>query len=260
MEMHLDGELRGFSLEVFEGLDIAGTDAAAAKALVRELEKEVVRRVFAKPDAGNLTGLIKELNKLGHRFAPHKSSPGWRSYSQQTNDGTRAFYIHVEPGDPAAVIVLYHETIETTVAKRRAAMTPRQRAQADKEETFYQRGLALNTGKRPYRSLAANDKLIACLHELEGGVNNGGFSTYLSNTEGARIKDAARFLEQIGAAGTAAIVRDVIELFPGGFGPAFRKSAGVLLDAKSDALETLAGRFYKSRDNIALLTMRYLSE
>ena len=253
-------DLKEYALAVFEGLDIAGADAARAKELTRKLEAEVARRAFGPAAAAAVDDLIRELNALGHSFEPRKTSAGWTSYHEATNAGTRAFFIHVEGGDAAGVMVLYHETIETTIAKRRAGLSPRQRASADTEDEFAKRGLALNTGNTPYRSLAPNDQLIACLHELEGGISNGGFSTYISNTEGARLSDAARFLDQIGAGKAAEIVRDTIELFPGRFGPAFRRSAEVLLDSKRDALDALTTRFNASRENIAVLAMRHVSK
>lgn len=250
--------LGGFSLGAFERLDIGGKNSTKGKELARALEHEIATRVSAAPDSATIAGLIGELNAVGHHFELKPSRSGWISYYESTNNGARSFYIHVELGDITTVMVLYHETIETTVAKRRAAVSPRERARADKEDEFANRGLALNTGEVAYRDLKSDDKLIACLHELEGGVNNGGFSTYLENTDGARITDAARFLDAIGAERFAAIVRDVIELFPGGFGPAFRKSANVLVDSKRDALDLLTERFYKCRENIALLALRHV--
>jgi hypothetical protein len=47
-------------------------------------------------------------------------------------------------------------------------------------------------------------------------------------------------------------------LFPGGFGPAFRKSIDVLIDSKREALDALSTRFYATRDNIANLAMRHI--
>src|SRR5262245_17242212 len=145
--------LRKYSLDAFERLDIAGADAAAAKALVRELEADVARCARGETGAEDFEELIRELNALGHSFRPAKSSPGWTSYSQTTNNGTRGFFIHVERGEMMSTMVLYHETIETTVAKRRASLSPRDRKKFDIEQEFSKRGLALNTGKSAYKSL-----------------------------------------------------------------------------------------------------------
>ena len=156
-------------------------------------------------------------------------------------------------------MVLYSETLETVVAKRRAKLSPAARRRAAIEDGFLARGLALNTSGRPYSSLGADDRLVACLHELEGGVSNGGFGTYLSNTGGARVRDAHAFLQAIGARRTAKIVGEVLALFPRGFGAAFRRDAEDLLDRHSVALDRLAGRFYDLPESIPRLAMRYLN-
>jgi hypothetical protein len=96
------------------------------------------------------------------------------------------------------------------------------------------------------------------LYELEGGVNNGGFRTYLANTGGARVKDAEKFLLKVGARRTARLVSSVRKLFPRGFGTAFRRDAESLLDRQSAALEKLSGRFFDNSESIPVLAMRYL--
>ena len=253
--------LRQFSLTEFEALDVEGADRAKAKALCAALEREIFSRVSGAGGARALKAFIADLNSLGHQLSLVKTDPGWTSYFQSTTNGARQFHIHVclpSPQELITVMVLYSETIETVVSKRRAKMSKSEKARAETEDEFFARGLALNTGKRPYSSLEPEERLIACLHELEGGVSNGGFSTYLSNTGGARVTDAERFLSTIGARRTARLVNSVRKLFPRGFGAAFRRDALSLIDRQSTALEQLSGKFFVRTENIPILAMRYL--
>lgn len=252
---------RRFGLAEFEALDVEGADRAEAKALCVALEREISSRLAGAGGARELDALIADLNSLGHDLSPLTSDPGWTSYFQSTNDGSRQFHIHVSvpsAEEALTVMVLYSETVEKTVIRRRASMSKAEMAVADTEREFIARGLALNTGNRPYTSLNPEQRLVACLHELEGGVNNGGFRTYLANTGGARVKDAEKFLLMIGARRTARLVSAVRKLFPRGFGMAFRRDAESLIDRQSAALDRLSGKFFDSSENIPVLAMRYL--
>lgn len=253
--------LRRYALAEFEALDVEGADTAEAKALCVALEREISSKLSGSRDARALDALIGDLNALGHHLSPLKSDPGWTSYFQSTNGGSRQFHIHVclpSAQELLTVMVLYGETMQTRVSKRRARMSKVERALADTENEFIALGLALNTNNRPYSSLQPEERLVACLHELEGGVNNGGFGTYLANTGGARMKDAEKFLLKIGARRTARLVSSVRKLFPRGFGVAFRRDAESLLDRQSAALEKLSGQFADNSESIPVLAMRYL--
>ena len=258
--MESSSRLRPFARSRFEALDIEGADRAKAGKLRAALEREIASRV-AKGGKKALTTLVTELNALGHSLQRVKSDPGWTSFHQTTNDGTRTFHLHVflEP-DEQTVMVLYNETLETTVARRKARMTAVERIRAEIEEEFARRGLALNTSRKPYASLGPADRLIASLHELEGGVNNGGFHTYLLNTGGRRMADAHRFLVRIGATRTARVVGEVRALFPRGFGASFERTSLTKLDQQRETLDRLTNRFYRSSENLSLLAMRHVGE
>ena len=254
--------LARFALARFEALDVEGTDKAEARALRSALEREIISRVSGTGGEKALAGIIAHLNAIGHRFLRIATDAGWVSYFENTNEGARNFHIHVmlpTDDDLLTVMVLYGETLEATVAKRRAGLSPAARARAAIEDQYLARGLALNTSGRPYKSLGADDRLVACLHELEGGVSNGGFRTYLSNTRGERVRDAHAFLLAIGARRAAKVVGEVLALYPRGFGAAFRRNAEDQLDHHRVALDRLASRFYDVPENIPLLAMRYLT-
>jgi hypothetical protein len=89
---------------------------------------------------------------------------------------------------------------------------------------------------------------------LESGVANGGFTTYLSNSEGKDLADAIRFLRLVGARSLGRIVERVATLVPSTLDDSSRQAA---LDTSSAALGKLDARFGNSKDNLALLTMEY---
>ena len=170
--MKTSSKFKRFALARFEALDIEGIDKANAKKLRIALEREILSRTATASDQTEaLNGLVAELNALGHRLVPVKSDPGWTSYHQHTNNGERTLHIHAQ-FDPVgtSVMVLYSETLERTVAIRRAGMTQAERKRADMESEYLERGMALNTSGQSYSSLGPTDRLIACLHELEGSV------------------------------------------------------------------------------------------
>ena len=258
--MKTSSKFKRFALARFEALDIEGIDKANAKKLRIALEREILSRTATASDQTEaLNGLVAELNALGHRLVPVKSDPGWTSYHQHTNNGERTLHIHAQ-FDPVgtSVMVLYSETLERTVAIRRAGMTPAERKRADIESEYLERGLALNTSGQSYSSLGPTDRLIACLHELEGSVSNGGFGTYLSNTGGARLADAHRYLTRIGARRTARLVADVRALLPRGFTTARPRDREGILDKHRDQLDALSGRFYELTERVPMLAMRYV--
>src|SRR5688572_15571464 len=110
-----------FTLSVFERLD-PERNAAGTRRLCVKLERLIATRAGKGRALEAATTIIDELNARGHRFAPVTSDPGWVSWSEQTNNGTRRCFIHVEV-DPVSVMVLYHETLDETVRRRTAKLS-----------------------------------------------------------------------------------------------------------------------------------------
>jgi hypothetical protein len=249
--------LHRFRLEAFETLDLVA-DAPACRELCSALASEIVARRAGRRGLDRITELVAELNTLGHAFATHKQSdPGWKSWLQHTNDGNRHFYIHVELDDAESVMVLYDETMEAMVARRRGTMSAEDRARDERISSFYDRGLALVDRYDDYADLEEPDRILLCLYLLETGVNNGGFSTYLTNTEGAHLSDAHDFLNRIGAKGLAAIVRDVVETLPS-LTEGLTDEVLAALEKRAAQLDDLDGRFYQSEESIAELVLDWL--
>lgn len=140
--------LERFGFAAFEGADAVDDGSAPASELRQELESLVMERLL--PDGlPGVEALVEELNGVGHAFAPRPSSPGWSSWFQTTNAGTRHFYIHVERGELSSVMLLYEETLEATVERRRA------------EKLSWLDG----------RFVAADENIpLLVLHYLEGGA------------------------------------------------------------------------------------------
>jgi hypothetical protein len=242
-----------FCLPAFEGSEVG--PGTPADALRQALEDLVLERLTGPGGVADVEALVRELNGLGHAFEPRPSSPGWASWFQTTNGGARDFFIHAEPGELATVMVLYHETLETTVERRRAGMSPKDRARAKRVDRFYERALAL--AGSDLAALPEADRLLVCLHTLETGVNNGGFRTYLGNTDGAELAPALAFLERIGAEQLAGIVARVLELLPSLEG-GLRDETWTVLDPLEEALAELDGRFLQVEESIPLLALDYL--
>ena len=123
----------------------------------------------------------------------------------------------------------------------RAPLTPSQQRVHDIQEAFYAR--YLEAGRRAYasppRRISAPDATILLVGELEADVNNGGFSQYLHNKDRRRANRALKALRLIGARNTALLLERA--LAP---------------QATEQILHKLDARFYRGRENLALLAAR----
>ncbi len=245
-----------FRLSAFEALELEdGGDRA--RELCSALAAELRARRGLQGELEGVQALVDALNRLGHAFTRQRRDDGWATWVQHTNGGTRHFYVHVELDDVESVMVLYDETLDATVARRRLEMTAKEAARDQRLTSFYERGLALVTGDVAYGDLAEADRLLYCLYELETGVSNGGFYTYVTNTEGARLRDASAFLARVGATEVAAIVTAVVQVLP----PSSRgltDAVWAALDASTERLSELDDRFYGTQESLAELVLDFL--
>lgn len=111
------------------------------------------------------------------------------------------------------------------------------------QEAFYARynqvAARAYAGDRAPRLMSA-DRLILLVAELEADVNNGGFGQYLANKGRRRARSALRALERIGAKRTHRMLEQAL-------------SANV----STRRLDQLDGLFYKSSEDLAVLTMKH---
>jgi hypothetical protein len=121
-------------------------------------------------------------------------------------------------------------------------LTPGQQKRAAVQEAFYARynAAAERAYATPPRRISAEERRILLVGEFEADVNNGGFSQYLSNKGRARAKETARVLSAINAPKTAALLNRA------------------LASAEDADLGALDDRFYRSREDLATLSMHAL--
>ena len=248
------------SLSAFESRDIDGVDKTALDKLKRDLESVLLEKINTCPGWEGVEQVISALNANGHHFKRRKTDDNWLSYFEETNNATRDFWIHVNREDDlTSLFILYFEKMAITKAKQRAGMSDEEQLEAVLVDAFYDKGLELVKKDVNEHPFTTDEHIHLVLYQFETGVNNGGFETYIINTEGSRIAETAEFLARIGAKELEAIVREVLSLFPAGFTTGLSDEIWNILEKQRDKLNTLDARFYHSRDNLALLVMKHLN-
>jgi hypothetical protein len=109
---------------------------------------------------------------------------------------------------------------------------------------FYAR--YLSAGDKAYASgrkarIAAGDRLVLLIGELQTNVNRRGFAQYLAEKGRRRAESALRALTTVGATHTASML-----------------SAALAPTASPSRLSVLDRRFSNSREDLPALTMRYM--
>ena len=121
--------------------------------------------------------------------------------------------------------------------------TRKERELKQLQDQFYAR--YMEAGDRAYATppqrISAADRQILLVGELEADVNNGGFSQYLFNKGRRRAGAALRALDAIGATSTAAMLRAAMAASP-----------------DEDTLQKLGAKFYRSREDLAVLAIRHV--
>jgi hypothetical protein len=112
-----------------------------------------------------------------------------------------------------------------------------------------------------FNGLSEAEKVVLCVEDLEGEVNNGGFHQYFLNSDGELIHETPAALEAIGAGYTAAIVRRACSVFPEGSPPkdrTERQESLLVLGREADAqLSRLDDEFYAYKDDLSRLVIDY---
>jgi hypothetical protein len=113
-------------------------------------------------------------------------------------------------------------------------------------------------------SLAQAEKTFHYIYWLEAEINNGGFDQYFFNSAGDHAQDVPGALEEIGAGFTAQLVREAMEVFPGGKAPQDRNERQEMLlniGGQGDALlNELDSRFYEYHDDLSALMLAFLRQ
>lgn len=98
------------------------------------------------------------------------------------------------------------------------------------------------------------DQRAAMLNQIEGDINNGGFSQLFLNKKPEFIREAVAQLESIGAQSAARIVSQAIALVESG------AAIEHAYEKHQKALQRLDRRFSECRDNIAALYLESLAK
>jgi hypothetical protein len=102
----MDRTLTRFALTSFESLDIEGPDGAAAARLKDALGQEIAARMDVMAGWAGVDEVVAALATQGHRFELRKSTEEWHSYFQETNGGTREFWIHASREDGLNMVMV----------------------------------------------------------------------------------------------------------------------------------------------------------
>jgi hypothetical protein len=245
-----------FRLSAFESLELEdGGDRA--RELCSALAAELRARRERQGGLEGVQALVDALNRLGHALTRQPRDDGWATWVQYTKGGYEA---------PLRSRGARRCRVDHGAVRRDAGCNRGPAPLGDDGEggcpgqrltSFYERGLALVDGDVAYGDLAEADRILYCLYELETGVSNGGFHTYVTNTEGARLRDASAFLERIGATEVAAIVAAVIEVLPPS-SSGLTDAVWAALDASTERLSELDDRFYGTQESLAELALDFL--
>jgi hypothetical protein len=116
--------------------------------------------------------------------------------------------------------------------------------------------------ERGKAALTLQQRHYAAVDAFDGEVRNGGLSQYFFNSAGGDWRDALAGLEAIGATEGLAVLREAVAKF-GPAGPSEDREARMrqlskIVKADDAAFGALDTRYYKSSENIAVLTARYV--
>jgi hypothetical protein len=101
---------------------------------------------------------------------------------------------------------------------------------------------------------SGDDRMATVLNNLEGDVANGGFLQLLENKGLAFFREAIDYLELIGAAETAAIVKGALELINA------NSSVFAAYESLTSEIYRLDARFYDLSESIAALYLQHMQQ
>jgi hypothetical protein len=121
-------------------------------------------------------------------------------------------------------------------------LSPRQANIDALQKAFYTRhaDIARRARAKPAKRISPQERTLLLVGDFEAGINNGGFSTYLSNHGSRGAKAALEALKKIGAHKSASMLREAMR--PG---------------AAAGTLDRLDSRFNKGGEDVAVLAARH---
>lgn len=222
---------------LFEALASAKPGSAKAAAAKAELE-HAISAMLADGGIRAVERLVASLKKPGVELELVAKGAGRRAWKFDVAGGKREIGLIIARNRHDRLTGVQFQ--EKRIPPR---LSPKQRALHALQEAFYARYSAVAQkayGTPRYRP-RPDERLLLLVGDLEGGVNNGGFDTYLLN-KGPRIARAAMAaLREIGAGKTARMLE--------------RAMAPGVTEAQRAALDD---RFYAVPEDLAVLTARHL--
>ena len=183
---------------------------------------------------------VAALRKAGTDLKLSEKGKGRRAWTLQLAGGERE--IEVRIGCHPELDFRY-ASVHYNEKPPEIPVTPKERARHALQEAFYARynEVAQKTYGPAKVRLGPRDRTALLVGDFEGGVNNGGFETYLSNKGKRTARAAAAALREIGANKTA----DMLE-------------QAMAPDVTGRQLDALAARFYKGPEDLAALAAVHL--
>ena len=115
-----------------------------------------------------------------------------------------------------------------------------------------------------YDELNEAEKTVFCIDQLLREMENGGFVQFIHHEAGARAEDTLESLERIKAPVSAALLDQIIGLFPDRNVPVDEDDRIDAFDniesEHADKIAQLDDRFYDSGENLVGLTLRFVQK
>jgi hypothetical protein len=108
--------------------------------------------------------------------------------------------------------------------------------------------------------LTNGERIIYYVGELEGEINNGGFSQYFFNSSGQNAKEAINALKTINAEYTASLLEQALAIYKNGPTNDGRNDPeeDELTEKQEEKLNELDDKFYEYNDNLSELQIIYI--
>lgn len=104
--------------------------------------------------------------------------------------------------------------------------------------------------------LTNGERIIYFVGEIEGEINNGGFSQYFFNSSGRNAKEAINALKIINAEYTASLLEQALAIYKNGSTNDSKDDE--LTEEQEEELNELDDKFYEYNDNLSELQVTYI--
>ena len=107
--------------------------------------------------------------------------------------------------------------------------------------------------------LTDGERIIYLIGDVEGEVNNGGFSQYFFNSSGKYANEAISALKTVGAEYTSSLLEQAMKIYKNGPTSESRNEPEEdLTEDQEEKLNELDNKFYEYKDNLSKLQIEYI--